>query len=329
MTPRYSCIALVLGLILFGCAQAPSGPPAFEVEREIVLPDVHGRIDHLAIDSAHGRLAVAELENRSVDIVNISDGAVHRINDVAEPQGVAFDQTGALLVVAERVSGALRLFDSQTLAPVASIRLGTDADNVRIDPRNNHAIVGYGDGALGVVDLHTKDVLARIALPAHPEAFQVDPRSGRIFINLPDRRTIGVVDLDASTLLATWRLPPLLWNYPMAIDSASRRIAVAFRSPARVVLFSTEGAVLASAPLCGDSDDLFFDELRHRLYAACGDGAVNVLEIGAERPRMLGATVTSPGARTALFVPDLDRLFVAAPARAGQPATIIVLRPVG
>jgi hypothetical protein len=36
---------------------------------------------------------------------------------------------------------------------------------------------------------------------------------------------------------------------------------------------------------------------------------------------------TVPGARTSLFVPDLDRLFLAVRAERGEPAAIWVFRP--
>lgn len=320
-------MTLVLGLALLGCAQAQ--PPAFVLERTIALADVHGRIDHLAIDPSHQRLAVAELENHSVDIVDIARGArVHHISALAEPQGVAFSRSGDLLLVSERAGGALRLFDARSFEAGASIALGDDADNVRINPRNGHAVVGYGDGALAVVDLETQSVLSRIALPAHPEGFQIDGATGRAFVNLPDRRTIGMVDLDGGTLLTTWRLPLLmLWNYPLALDPDGLRIAVAFRGPARLMMFSTEGAVIASAPTCGDSDDAYFDAARHRLYVACGAGAIDAFDVRGATPHALGRTSTAPGARTALFVPELDRLFVAARAQGGAPAAILVLRP--
>ena len=319
--------AVLISFAFAACAQAQNAPSPLTLARSIALADVSGRIDHLAIDPDHRRLAVAELENHSVDIVDIASGQVlHRIGNLGEPQGVAFDQSGAHLLVAERSGGSLRLFNAQSFEPEATIQLGADADNVRIDPRNGHAVVGYGDGALAIVDVDARSVLRRVALPAHPESFQIDTRTGRAFVNLPDRRTIGVVDLDAGALVATWRLPLLLWNYPLAFDPAGSRLAVAFRGPARLVLFSLDGAVLSSQATCADSDDLFFDQRRRRLYVACGSGAVDTFDVSAA-PRALERTPTSPGARTALFVPELDRLFVAARAERGAQASILVLRP--
>jgi hypothetical protein len=85
--------------------------------------------------------------------------------------------------------------------------------------------------------------------------------------------------------------------------------------------------------MCGDADDLFLDARRHRLYAVCGEGAVDVFDTSlagdgrGAASRHLARVPTSPGARTGLFVPELDRLFVAARAQAGEPAALWVLRP--
>src|SRR5262245_42952980 len=117
------------------CASADKGPQSLVLERTITLPKVKGRIDHLAIDPGKTRLAVAELGNGSVDVLDIETGAVvHRIAGLQEPQGVAFSQDGSLLLVAEGGAGDLQIFDAKTFDNLAKIPLGDDADNVRIDP---------------------------------------------------------------------------------------------------------------------------------------------------------------------------------------------------
>ncbi|HUC71312.1 MAG TPA: hypothetical protein VMS01_08990, partial [Stellaceae bacterium] len=74
----------------------------------------------------------------------------------------------------------------------------------------------------------------------------------------------------------------------------------------------------------------FFDPKRRRIYVSCGAGFVDVFEAGATGAyARLSRVETAAGARTSLFVPKFDRLFVAA--RAGllrSEAAILVLRPV-
>jgi hypothetical protein len=86
---------------------------------------------------------------------------------------------------------------------VGSVTLGDDADNVRIDQRNGLAVVGYGNGGLAIIDpgLHRK--VAVIRLPAHPEGFQIVPRTGYANVNLPDARRIAVVELEARRVVSS------------------------------------------------------------------------------------------------------------------------------
>ena len=72
---------------------------------------------------------------------------------------------------------------------------------------------------------------------------------------------------------------------------------------------------------CGDADDVFFDETRDRVYVTCGAGAVDVVDLAhPDRSRQI---TTRGGARTGLFVPELDRLFVTA---RGTDAALLVYR---
>jgi hypothetical protein len=85
--------------------------------------------------------------------------------------------------------------------------------------------------------------------------------------------------------------------------------------------------VRQAADTCGDADDVFHDAARSRLYVSCGSGAVDVFSPAPAGYVRLAQIPTRFGARTALFAPDLDRLFVAARSQLGQPAAILVYRP--
>jgi hypothetical protein len=94
-----------------------------------------------------------------------------------------------------------------------------------------------------------------------------------------------------------------------------------------VILDPASGADRQAQETCGDSDDLFFDAKRSRLYVACGGGQVDVFQRGEAGLARIARVATRRGARTALFDPEEDRLYVAARADGGQAAAILVLRP--
>jgi hypothetical protein len=190
-------------------------------------------------------------------------------------------------------------------------------------------LVGYGEGALAVIDPARPAKLVGIPLPGHPESFQLDPPAGRVYVNIPDARQIAVVDLAAGRQVARWMVPDLAENFPMAIGDQRDAVATVFRTPPRLVLLdSRSGAVAGSYVACADADDVFFDAKRGWIYVSCGEGAVDVFSRGPTGVQHIARVPTSSGARTSLFVPELDRLFVAARAGLlGSDAAILVFRP--
>ncbi|SMF04701.1 hypothetical protein SAMN06265365_106168 [Tistlia consotensis] len=292
----------------------------------IALPATSGRIDHLAIDLGRRRLFVAELANGTVDVVDLTDNRViRRISGLEEPQGLAYLPVPDLLAIAGGGDGTLRLLAGGDFKRRGVVRLDGDADNVHLDPATGRLVVGHGTGGLALVDAQAAAVVADVALPAHPEGFQI--AAHRAYVNLPDAGRIAVVDLDAGRSAATWATGALSSNFPMAI--AEGRVAVVFRGQDRLVLFdAASGRAVASIGTCGDADDLFFDAGRRRFMVSCGAGSIEVIALDGSRLRSLGRTRTRQGARTSLFVPELDRLFVAErQGSRGVPAAIAVFRP--
>jgi len=320
-------------LVLLGLVAAPAAARAQEalsLEGKIALPGVAGRIDHMAVDLARKRLLVAALGNGSIEVIDLAGGRrVKQIAGLHEPQGVGYAQKADLVAVASAGDGSLRFFRGEDLAPAGSLALGNDADNVRVDPHTSNFIVGYGSGGLAVIDPQTKSKIGDIRLAAHPESFQLDAMSGRVFVNVPDAGHIAVVDLAAAKQIASWSAPGASANFPLAVDASGMAVATVFRHPARLVLLETKtGALTQQLDTCGDADDVFLDTKRRRIYVSCGAGAVDVFQGDAAGYRRLARVETSSGARTSLFVPEVDRLYVAARAGLlGSDAAILVFRP--
>lgn len=321
----------VAALAAFGwlCAAGALGAP-LEQLGTIPLEGVSGRIDHMAVDVDGQRLFVAELGNGTVDVVDLAKGAVlHRISGLKDPQGVGYVPNADLIVVASAGDGTVRLFGGKDYAPAGVIALGDDADNVRFDSASGQIIVGYGDGGLAFIDPRTRAVVAKVTLATHPEAFQVSPGGRTIFVNLPDNREIAVVDTAGGKQAASWKTPGLSANFPMAIVGDGAAVAVAFRSPSRLAVFdAASGSMTAARAICGDADDVYFDARRQRIYVSCGEGAADVLGWNGKTLTEPARVPTQSGARTSIFVPQLDRLFVAARAGwLGDRAAILVFRP--
>jgi DNA-binding beta-propeller fold protein YncE len=321
-------ILLAASLLWPGATGAQTASPPLVLEAKIPLGEVSGRIDHLGIDLKRQRLLVAELGNNSLGVVDLAAGKVlRRITGLSEPQGVAYVPFSDSVFVANAGDGSVRVLRGEDLTAVGRIELGDDADNVRVDTVRERVLVGYGKGALALIDPISLSKTGDIRLKAHPEGFQIDETGAQVFVNVPDAREIVMADLTAGS---TRSLPTqgAGSNFPMAIDGEAHQVLVVFRSPPTLIaLSSQDGRIAAKAETCGDADDVFVDRKRRRVYVSCGEGAVDVLEAGEAGYRRLARVPTVSGARTSLFVPELDRLFVAVRAGSNEPAAIWVFRP--
>jgi len=321
------CLLLICALI--SATVMAAEPAALSIEAKIALPGVKGHIDHLAVDLAGQQLFVAALGNGTVEVVDLkSRQRVRSVTGFDEPQGVALLPRAETLFVASGGDGSLRALRLKDLTASLNIELGDDADNVRIDSEQHFVYVGYGNGALAVIDATKPIKVADIRLEGHPESFQLEASGPRIFVNVPDANQIAVVDRGTRKQIASWPTHDLHANFAMALDESQRRLGVAFRRPAMLGVFDvTNGKEVARIETCGDVDDIFLDAKRRWIYVACGEGFVDVLAERAGGYSRVGRLPTSAGARTALFSADLDRLFVAARASGSDPAAIWLLKP--
>jgi DNA-binding beta-propeller fold protein YncE len=291
----------------------------------IPLPNVEGRIDHFGVDPKGSRLFVCALGNDTVEVLDLRAGKqIHTLGGLAEPQGVAYVPEVDRIFVANGRDGTCRIFDGHSYHQIGTVKFPGDADNVRYDAGSKRVYVGYGDGALGIIDAANGVTLGDIKLEAHPESFQLEPAGPRIFVNVPEARHIAVIDRNRRAVLAKWPLTSARANFPLALDGADQRLFVTCRRPAEVIVFDmTSGQVVSSLPVVSDADDMFYDARSRRIYISGGGGFISVIEqLDPDHYRAIAKIRTAPGARTSFFLPELRRLYLAVPHRGGQAAEI-------
>jgi len=305
-------------------------PEPLRLSHTIPLPGVSGRFDHFACDAAARRLVVAALGNDTAEVLDVAKFThVKTISGLSKPTGVLILPELNQVFIANGSDGAVRAFfiagNYETAARIGDL---DDADNLRFDAVAKRIYVGFGDGALGIVDPVSSRLQSRISLAAHPESFQLEAHNPRIFVNLPDAKQIVVVDRDTKAVVATWRLEKWRGNFSMALDEANHRLFVGCRSPARLVVFDTaNGAVVADLEISGDTDDVFYDAKRRRVYAACGAGFLDVIQCREnDHYERIAHIATRDGARTGFFSPELDQFYLAVPKRGESGAEIRIFQ---
>jgi DNA-binding beta-propeller fold protein YncE len=98
-------------------------------------------------------LFVAELGNDTIGVVNLAARKMQStlLGD-KEPQGIAYEPSTDTVYVAHAGDGSVWVLRADDLTLLQRIDLGDDADNVRVNVPRKRVLVGYGKGALAVID---------------------------------------------------------------------------------------------------------------------------------------------------------------------------------
>lgn len=312
-------------------------PQALSLLVRIPLANVKGRIDHFSVDVKGQRLFVAAVANHTLEVIDLqSNKQVHTITDLAEPQGVFYDAATNRLYVACALDGTTKIYNGTDFHLLTAVKFPDDADNIRYDARSKSIIVGYagakalrnrenGTGGLGFVNSDGK-MTGEIVIDAHPESFQLEKAGTRLFVNVPDKGEIEVVDVRTREVVARWPVTSAKDNFPMALDEAHNRLFVGTRTPPRLLVYDTQsGKEIAAAEIAGSSDDLFYDSARGRVYALTSQSALDVLQQrDPDHYDRIARLATPPRMQTGLFVPEWGRLYAAVPSQGEQSAEIRV-----
>jgi DNA-binding beta-propeller fold protein YncE len=330
---RAFCLACALLFSVCGAAQElPTDETApLVLVRIIPISGVEGRFDHMAVDNSGGRVFAAVYCNDSVEVIDTARGKrIHSIQEgFIKPQMVAYLPDANRIVVASEGDGSCKILDADTYELIDTVKYSDDADQLRYDPSVKRVYVGYGDGAIGVFDAKTnKKIEGDFEVEAHLESFQIEENGPKIFVNLASISHIAVIDRNTRKI-EKWKLQSAGTNFPMALDGAHRRLFVAVRKPAPLLVLDMEtGKEIASLPGAIDTGDRSFDPDRKRIYVTSGEGFIFVYQqIDTDRYQRIANIPTIIGARTSAYTGQVGKhnsFYLAVPARANRSAELWV-----
>jgi len=330
-------VAGLAGVLFLGIGGTKSAPATqsnneriltLQLEEQIPVPNVAGRLDHLTADAKRKRLIVSALGNNTVEVIDVFAGKVIRsIQGANEPQGPLYVSDVDKLYVANAGDGKVNVYDGATYTLRKSIEIGQDPDNMRYDPTTKKVFVGFGEENSGIatIDPATDERVGEVfKTGGHPESFQVEASGSHIFVNVPDADNV-VESIDRKTgTVANWPLKGLRGNYAMALNQEDHRLFVITRkAPMMVVIDTQTGNEIARLRAAGECDDVFFDASRKRIYVIGGEGFISVFQQDDPAHYSLIQNVPSAiGVRTGFWFAKRDRFYVAVPAKGNDPAQI-------
>ena len=316
--------------LLIGAEEEAVAP--LRLIQTIPMPKVVGRIDHFTTDNKRKRLIFSALGNDTVEIVDVFAGKIiATIKGLSQPQGALYIPGLDKIIAASAADHMVRIYNGATFALLATLEFKEDPDNLRYDAATKRVYVGYGDpgsdaGAIGVIDIvNNKKLETKIKLDEHPESFQLETKGPRIFANIARKGYVAVADRNTG-VISQISLGKLTSNFPLAFDEESHRLFVVTRKPSRFVAIDTEaGKVVADLPCVGDSDDMWWDAARKRVYVIGGEGFISVFQQQfPDQYSMIAKIPSVIGARVGMFFASRDRLYVGVPSRANLPGELWV-----
>jgi DNA-binding beta-propeller fold protein YncE len=335
---------LVAAIFVISAAQRVSPlqeeTPLLQLVRQIPIPGVKGRLDHMDVDAKGQRLFLSGLENGTVEIIDVKSSQwVRSISGFKKPQGIAFVAALHKLFVASGDDAMVRVFDSETYTLRDSIQLETGPNRLAYDSRSKLLYVGYGGkdagkdyGEIAVVDAKVDKKVGEIRVAAHPAELLLDAAARRLFALEPAVNSVQVIDTNQRAVTATW---PVSSQRPgdAALDEATHRLVLGTHVPPEMVVIDARtGQEIAALPTVDGMDGVYFDSGRKRIYISGGrgydTGSVWVYQQrDPDHYDLVGKIPTRPGAGTSFWSTDLDLYFVAAPAYQHDEAAILVFKP--
>jgi len=310
---------------------------ALHLVQTITLPaTVKGNFDHFGIDLKRNRLFATPEDFKAVLVFDLTQGKlVHQIDGIIRPHAVLYRGDTDRLYVTDGGDGSLKVYDGESYKLLNRIPLLKDADSIGYDISRKYLYIDNGGGDVhqtysmfSTVDTNSNKKIADLKIDGDTlEAMALDIYRPRIYVNDKAKNSVVVIDRQKNAIVATWPITLAKNNVTMALDEQRQRLFVGCRDGKLVVLDTNTGKELQALSITPGVDDTIYDAKSKRLYAI-GEGSVDVFDqVGMDKYVSRGSTPTHSNARTGRLVPELNRLFVAAPQDGTNSARIVIFEP--
>ena len=299
------------------------------------VPGFEGDFDHFAADVKGNRLFLAGEEKGTLEVFDLKTAKhLKTVKGFEEPHAIHFMPDTNRLIVTNSGDGLSKVMDGRTYEIVGTIKLTPGADVLGYDPSTQRAwIVTGGKNAskkmketiVSEIDPATGKHLGDVKFPTDfTEGIAAEQKGNRIFINVAGMHYVAVVHKKTRKVIATWPIKEGQNNAPIGLDEDNKRLFVVTRKPFKLVVLDTDtGKSVASFDAPNRTNELQFDKANRRIYLTGDDYIAVFQQKGADRYEELARVKSDTGAKTALLVPELNRLYVAVAGKAPVKAAVL------
>jgi hypothetical protein len=262
-------------------ANASSGAeaPALAPQTPILLPRSPGSFDYLETDDKYRRLLIAHSGSRTFDVIDLASDSVLRQESIGEGHGIAVDLKDGKYFVGTSRPPFVVVLGRKFMVKDDQIATGGPIDAVAFDPKNDMLYADRFDNqTIVVINGKTDKVYASIPIGGSLEYIVYDPASDRIYQNVESTNSIAVIDPNTNRVIATWPVAPATEPHGLTVDSVSHRLFSAGANGKLAVIDTTTGAVIDSADIAQEVDQIAFDPGKRRVYCASSIGLLSVVQ---------------------------------------------------
>jgi DNA-binding beta-propeller fold protein YncE len=343
---NYAAIAFVTCTVFAPGAPAQNSLPMQPMQgllrlvRTNPLP-IEGYIDHMAVDVKGQRLFICGEANKSLIVVDLRSGnVIHETKGLGGNPRKPFYLPDANEIWADLGDNTVVGISGTTYQVTKTVALtgGVNAprrepDNAAYDPARHiyYAAVlsgkGTTDGSIEIVDTKAAKLLGSIKVNgSDPGGMSIEPSGKRLYVSMED--TVGgvshvkVVDLEKRVVEAEWPITGGPAPHASGLDAAHHRLFIGSRitgghqhEPGKLVVIDTEtGKVVQALDTVGGSDEVQYDAPTGRIYFVGTTGTLEVFkQVDPDHYRSLGKVPTGAIAKTGLWVPELQKMYIAVP----------------
>jgi DNA-binding beta-propeller fold protein YncE len=321
MKNKFAAIAALVACLAASVTLLAAEPlkPAGRTE----LPEYSGDFDHFAVDVKGNRLFLAGEDGGTLEVFDLKTGErLKTVKGFDTPHAIHFVPGANRLIVTDSGDGLSKIVDGKTYAVVDTIKLVPGADVMSYDASRKRLWVVTGgknatakmkETTVSEIDSLTGKHLGDVKFDTDfTEAIAFEQKGTRAFVNVSGKHHVAVLDKVSRQVIGTWPVKEGENNAPIALDEPNKRLFVVTRKPFKLVVIDTDtGASVASFDAPKRTNELIFDRVNRRLYLT-GDEYIAVFEQkNADTYSEIARVASAHGAKTAILVPEVNRLFVA------------------
>ncbi len=299
------------------------------------VPGFEGDFDHFAADVKGNRLFLAGEEKGTLEVFDLKSGKhLQTVKGLEEPHAIHFMPDQNRLIISDSGDGLTKILDAKTYKVVDTLKLTPGADVMSYDASSKSLwIVTGGKNAskklanttVAVVDPATGKSKGEVKFDTDfTEAIAFEQKGNRAFVNVSGKHYVAVVDKTTHTVLKTWPIKEGQNNAPMGLDEENKRLFVVTRKPFKLVVLDTDtGASVATFDAPQRTNELIFDKQNRRIYLTGDDYVAVFQQQGPDKYQEVARVKSDKGAKTAYYVPELNRLYVAVAGKGDTKAGVL------